>query len=92
MLWFAKQDIPVLPVHDSFIVIRGLYRELVNAMHAEFEKMFGVPINIDESAKVTPVSFPPEDVDVDWIISETDKYRNWTDRNPLWRQYETNLD
>ena len=52
-------------------------------MHDEFEKMFGVPINIDDSAKVTPVSLPPEYVDVDWIISETDEYRSWTDRNPL---------
>ena len=42
-----------------------------------------MPINIDDSAKVTPVSFPPENIDVDWIISETDEYRSWTDRNPL---------
>lgn len=45
--------------------------------------MFGVPINIGDSAKATPVSFAPEDVDVDWIISETDEYGSWTDRNPL---------
>ena len=81
MLRFAKQDIPVLPVHDSFIIIRGLYSELVNVMHEEFEKMFGASIKIDDSAKVIPISFPPEDVDVDWIISETDKYESWTDRN-----------
>ena len=83
MLWFAKQDIPVLPVHDSFIIIRGLCSELTKAMHEEFEIMFGVPINIDDSAKITPISFPPENVDVDWIMSETDEYRSWTDRNPL---------
>ena len=52
-------------------------------MHEEFEKMFGVPINIGDSAKVTQVSFAPEDVDVDWIISETDQYGSWIDRNPL---------
>ena len=52
-------------------------------MHDEFEKMFGVPINIDDSAKASQVSFAPENVDVDWIISETDEYRSWTDRNPL---------
>jgi hypothetical protein len=83
MLRFAKQDIPVLPVHDSFIIIRGLYSELVDAMHEEFEKMFGVSINIDDSAKASLVSFPPEDIDVDWIISETDKHSNFTARNPL---------
>ena len=32
-------------------------------------------------AKASLVSFTPEDVDVDWIISETDEYRSWTDRN-----------
>ena len=77
MLRFAKQDIPVLPVHDSFIIIRGLYSELVDAMHDEFEKMFGVPINIGDSAKASLVSFTPEDVDVDWIVSETDNYGWW---------------
>ena len=74
MLHFARRDVPVLPVHDSFIIIRGLYSELVDAMHDEFEKMFHMSINIGDSAKVTPVSFPPENIDVDWIISETDKY------------------
>ena len=82
ILHFAKKDIPVLPVHDSFIIIRGLYSELVNAMHEEFENMFGVPVNIDSKPMMVPENHPPEDVDVDWIISETDKYRSWTDRNP----------
>ena len=83
MLHFAKRDVPVLPVHDSFIITRGLFSELVNAMHEEFEKMFGVSIKIDDSAKVIPISFPPENLDAEWIISETDKYSYWTDRNPL---------
>jgi hypothetical protein len=50
-------------------------------MHHEFEKMFGVPIKIDDSAKVIPISFPPEAVDVEWIISETDRYLNWEEYN-----------
>ena len=83
MLHFAKRDVPVLPVHDSFIITRGLFSELVNVMHKEFEKMFHVPIKIDDSAKVIPISFPPENFDVDWIISETDKHSSRTDRNPL---------
>lgn len=52
-------------------------------MDDEFEKMFGVPIKIDDSAKAKVVSFAPEDVDLNWIIYETDEYRSWTDRNPL---------
>ena len=83
MLHFAKRDIPVLPVHDSFIIIRGLYSELVNAMHEVFEKMFGVLVNIDSKPMMVSENQPPEYVDVNWIISETDEYRSWTDRNPL---------
>ena len=72
-----------MQVHDSFIIIRGLYSELVNAMHEEFEKMFGVPINIDDSAKASLVSFAPEDVDVDWIISENDGFGSYNERKLL---------
>ena len=81
MLHFTKRDIPILPVHDSFIITRGLYSELVDVMYYEFEKMFNVPIKIDDSAKAIPISFTPEAVDVEWIISETDKYSNWEERN-----------
>jgi hypothetical protein len=81
MLHFAKRDIPILPVHDSFIITRGLYSELVDVMYDEFEKMFNVPIKIDDSAKVLPISFPPEAVDVEWIISEDDRYLKWEERN-----------
>lgn len=83
MLRFATQDIPVLPVHDSFIIIRGLYSELVNVMNEEFAKMFKMSVDIGDSAKVVPVSFNPEEVDVEWILSEKDKYGSWSDRNPL---------
>ena len=48
-------------------------------MHEEFEKIFYVPIKIDDSAKASLVSFAPDDVDVDWIISETDEYNNLFD-------------
>jgi len=83
MLRFAKQDIPVLPVHDSFIIIRGLYSELVNVMNEEFAKMFKMSVDIGDSAKVVPVSFNPEEIDVGWLLSERDKYGSWSDRNPL---------
>jgi hypothetical protein len=49
-------------------------------MHDKFVKMFSVPIKIDDSARLTPISFPPEAVDVEWIISETDRYLNWEER------------
>ena len=50
-------------------------------MRNAFEKIFNVPIKIDDSTKVIPISFPKEAVDVEWIISETDKYSNWEESN-----------
>ena len=45
--------------------------------------MFGVPIKIDSKPMMPPKSNTPEYLDVEWIISEADTYRSWTDRNPL---------
>ena len=33
MLRFMKNDLPILPVHDSFIIMRGLCSELVAALN-----------------------------------------------------------
>ena len=83
MLHFVNRDIPVLPVHDSFLIIRGLSHELETVMYEEFEKMFGMSISVDGSDKPFTLSETPQEVDVDWIISESDKYSNFTARNPL---------
>tara|TARA_E500000178_G_scaffold322980_1_gene348163 strand:- start:78 stop:1463 length:1386 start_codon:yes stop_codon:yes gene_type:complete len=83
MLHFAKLDIPILPVHDSFIITRGLFSELITVMRNEFEKQIGVAVNIDDSAKVIPMSFGPEEVDTEHLLSETYKYSAWETRNPL---------
>ena len=77
MLHFAKLDIPILPVHDSFIITRGLFSELITVMRNEFEKQIGVAVNIDDSAKVIPMSFGPEEVDTEHLLSETYKYSAW---------------
>lgn len=37
MLRFIKRCIPVLTVNDSFIIMRGLYSELVNAINEELK-------------------------------------------------------
>ena len=80
---FAKLDIPILPIHDSFIITRGLFSELITVMRNEFEKQIGVAVNIDDSAKVIPVSFGPEEVDAEHLLSETNKYSAWESRNLL---------
>ena len=46
MLHFAKNDIPILPVHDSFIITAGLFIDLLEVMEKEFKKQIGVPIDI----------------------------------------------
>jgi hypothetical protein len=51
-------------------------------MRNEFEKQIGVAVNIDDSAKVIPMSFGPDEVDADYILSETEKYSAWESRNP----------
>ena len=53
MLHFTKRNIPILPVHDSFIMHHGHEDELRNVMAKEFETKVGtsIPINFD---RITP--------------------------------------
>ena len=53
MLHFTKRNIPILPVHHSFIMHHGDEDELRNVMAKEFEKKVGtsIPIKVD---KITP--------------------------------------
>ena len=74
MLHFAELDIPILPVHDSFIITRGLISGLITVMRKEFERQVVVTVNIDDSAKVLPMSFGTEEVNIDYILSEIEKY------------------
>ncbi|MDC0563951.1 hypothetical protein OAP51_04055 [Alphaproteobacteria bacterium] len=43
-------------------------------MHEKFEKMFGMTFSVDGLDKPFTLREAPEVIDVDWIISETDKY------------------
>ena len=44
--YFAKQDIPILPIHDSFIVQEQHRRELYNTMKRVYRKHTGFRIQI----------------------------------------------
>ena len=46
MLRFVEMDEVCLPVHDSFIVRRGMERKLLETMQAEFERETGTTIKI----------------------------------------------
>lgn len=83
MLYFAKRDIPVLPVHDSFLIQTGLYLELLEVMGKEFKKQIGVPINIKPVQKLTRVRARDDRDIIEHIISEQEVFSDWTARNPL---------
>ena len=80
MLHFAKQDIPVLPVHDSFIIIRGLWAELFGVMKDEFEKEYHVPITISEKDLIVTDASLNEDL-VAEVIIHMSQFDSWWRRN-----------
>jgi hypothetical protein len=41
---FTAKEVPVLPIHDSYIVPVGCEDELVDVMHSAFEAEMGVPL------------------------------------------------
>ena len=48
LLNFANRNIPVLPVHDSFIMHHGYFDELTKMMKKAFNEVVGGSINIDQ--------------------------------------------
>ena len=83
MLHFAKNDIPVLPVHDSFIIQAGLFIDLLEVMEKEFKKLIGVPIDIRSAEKLVRIRSTGDGTDVEHILNEMDEHSDWTARNPL---------
>ena len=83
MLHFAKNDIPVLPVHDSFIITAGLFIDLLEVMEKEFKKHIGVPIDIRSAEKSVRVRTRDNEDLVGYIINEMEEFSDWTARNPL---------
>ena len=83
MLHFAKNDIPVLPVHDSFIITAGLFIDLLEVMEKEFKKQIGVPIDIRSAEKSVRVRARDNEDLVGYILNEMEEFSDWTTRNPL---------
>jgi len=81
MLHFAKQDIPVLPVHDSFIIIRGLWHELLRVMKDEFEKEYHVPIMIGAKELMVGNELKEGDI-VEQVVTHMAEFDCW------WRRSE----
>jgi hypothetical protein len=83
MLHFAKNDIPVLPVHDSFIITAGLFVDLLEVMEKEFKKQIGVPIDIRSAEKSVRVRSTGDGTNIEHILNEKDEHSDWTARNSL---------
>ena len=82
-LHFAKNDIPVLPVHDSFIITAGLFIELLEVMEKEFKKHIGVPIDIRNAEKSVRVRTRNNEDLIGYVLNEMEEFSDWTARNPL---------
>ncbi len=82
MLHFAKQDIAILPVHDSFVVQRSLQSWLVDAMSNAFSQHYDVPIDIRDGAKFLAIDIGMSDeVVVEEIVSHMAEFDGWWRRN-----------
>ena len=83
MLHFAKRDVPVLPVHDSFIITAGLFIDLLEVMEKEFKKQIGVPIDIRSAEKSVRVRARDNEDLVSYVLNEREEFSDWTARNPV---------
>ena len=82
MLHFAKQDIAILPVHDSFVIQRSLKPELVEVMSKAFTVFYDVPIDINDGAKFLAMDIGlPDKVQADAIVKHMADFDAWWRRN-----------
>ena len=82
MLRFARQDIPVLPVHDSFVAQRSLKPQLIDAMSAAFSQHYDVPIDIKDGAKFKMVDIGlPDEFEVEEVVTHMADFDCWWRRN-----------
>ena len=82
MLHFARQDIAVLPVHDSFVIQRSLQPELIDAMSKAFSQHYNVPIDIKDGAKFLAMDIGlPDEVEVEAIVTHMAEFDGWWRRN-----------
>jgi hypothetical protein len=57
MLHFAKLGIPILPMHDSFIMHHGYEQHLRDKMCEVFEKRMGIPMQIETPSEIKHLEY-----------------------------------
>ncbi len=98
MLHFLNLDEVCLPIHDSFIVRKGLANELCRAMQVAYESIMRKPISVTyegdydgESIRLIPSSLleminshSNQDDRIATLISHFDSYRTFVSWNASW--------
>ena len=54
MKFFMADGIPVLPIHDSFIIRAGFWQYLEKAMQTAFQERFGSYIPVTQDGSMLP--------------------------------------
>lgn len=64
MKFFMADGIPVLPIHDSFIIRVGFWQHLEKAMQTAFQERFGSYIPLTQDGSMLPGHFGMSDEDL----------------------------
>ena len=83
MLAFAKDKKPILPVHDSFLVLEDDAELLLERMTTAYQQVLGKDIQIDLK-KEKFMRLPPSE---DNVFEEFMAYNGWLDRNDAADEY-----
>ena len=83
MLAFAKDKKPILPVHDSFLVLEDDQALLLERMKTAYEQVLGKDIKIDLK-KEKFMRLPPSEDDV---FEEVMAHSSWLERNEAADEY-----
>jgi hypothetical protein len=92
LLEFTRQDIPCLPIHDSFIMHHGYADDLTAAMRNAFDSLFNVHVDIKaEKRAVRPMGDgKPLTDDIDELLKGEPGYSQYTKRLEAyytWREH-----
>jgi hypothetical protein len=83
MLAFAKDKKPILPVHDSFLVLKDDQQLLLEKMKTAYQQVLGKDITIDMK-KEKFMRLPPSD---DNVFEEVTAHLSWLERNDAADEY-----
>ena len=82
LLHFSRQDIAVLPVHDSFLIRKSLQPQLLTVMNTVFQRHYDVPINVKDGRKFLAMDFPASDeIVVEDLVQHMSEFDSWWRRN-----------